>query len=144
MYINENTLGTFILHSDIRYECWKEGKELPGVLTDEFLAEIGYHLVAKKPTEFNPITQQLVSLEITKNEDGVWEQRYRVDELDAATIANNQNIAKVEKVSAIETTINNGNMKIISSILENDTAAIEAWKIKVIELKTQIQSIEQE
>jgi hypothetical protein len=136
MYINENTRGTFILHADIRYECWKEGKELPGILTDEFLAENGYHLVKQIPTEYDPITQKLVPLEITKNESGVWEQHFRVDALDDATIANNRNIESVQKEEAIKNTINLGNMEIISAILENDTAAIEAWKTKVAQLRS--------
>jgi hypothetical protein len=33
---------------------------------------------------------------------------------------------------------------IISAVLANDTAAIDAWKAKAAELQAQIQSIEQE
>lgn len=136
MYINENTRGTFILHTDIRYECWKEGKELPGILTDAFLAEIGYPLVKQIPTEYDPITQKLVPLEVVKNASGVWEQRYRVDTLDDATIANNRNIESVQKTEAIKNTINLGNLEIINAMLENDTAAIETWKTEVARLRS--------
>lgn len=143
MYINENTRGTFILHADIRYECWKDGKELPGILTDEILAENGYHLVKSIPIEYDPITQKLVPLEITKNELEVWEQRYRVDTLDTATILNNINKNKVEKIARIKEEITIGNLDIISAILNNDTSAIDAWKAKIFELQAQIQSLEQ-
>ena len=144
MYINENTRGTFILHTDIRYECWKENKELPGILTDEVLAANGYYPVVDIPTEYDRITQKLVPLEVIKNASGVWEQRYRVDELDAATISNNRNINKVERIEWNKELILRGNVNIISAVLTNDTAAIDAWKAKAAELQAQIQSIEQE
>jgi len=144
MYINENTHGTFALHSDIRYECWKENKELPGILTDEVLAANGYHLVTQIPIDYDRITQKLVPLAIIKNESGTWEQRYRVDELDEITIANNRNQNKVERISNINGIILDGNINIISAVLENDTTAIDAWKAKVVELQSQIQSIQQE
>lgn len=136
MYINENTRGTFILHTDIRYECWKENKELPGILTDEVLAANGYYPVVDIPTEHDRITQKLVPLEVIKNESGVWEQRYRVDTLDDAIIANNRNIANIQRIEEIKNTINLGNLEIINAMLENDTAAIEAWKIKVAQLRS--------
>ena len=144
MYINENTHGTFALHSDIRYECWKENKELPGILTDEVLAANGYHLVTQIPIDYNRITQKLVPLAIIKNEAGTWEQQYRVEELDEITIANNRNQNKVERISYINGIILNGNVNIIDAVLENDTTAIDAWKARVVELRAQIQSIEQE
>lgn len=144
MYINENTRGTFILHTDIRYECWKENKELPGILTDEVLAANGYYPVVDIPTEHDRITQKLVPLEVIKNESGVWEQRYRVDELDAITISNNRNQDKVERVWFIKRKILDGNLDIIGAVLNNDTAAIDAWKVKAAELQAQIQTIEQE
>ena len=144
MYINENTRGTFILHADIRYECWKDGKELPGILTDEVLAANGYYPVVDIPTEYDRITQKLVPLEVIKNASGVWEQRYRVDELDAATISNNRNINKVERIEWNKELILRGNVNIISAVLANDTVAIDAWKAKAAELQAQIQSIEQE
>jgi hypothetical protein len=37
-----------------------------------------------------------------------------------------------------------GNVNIIDAVLENDTTAIDAWKARVVELRAQIQSIEQE
>ena len=38
MWINEQTLGTFILHTDIRYECYKDNKLMPAILDDAILA----------------------------------------------------------------------------------------------------------
>ena len=91
MYINEITLGTFVLHADIRYEQSKEGNILPGVLTDEFLESIGYFAVKETTPNYDPLTQTIIARSPIKKEDE-WVQEFNVVELDPAIIANNQNI----------------------------------------------------
>lgn len=95
MWININTGGTFVLHADIRYELWKEGQEAPGVLTDEYLATVGYMPVKKIPVSYDPITQG-VSAQPPISNEGVWEQHFVTYDLDPATIANNQNIIEAQ------------------------------------------------
>jgi len=94
MYINENTLGTFVLHADIRYEQWKEGNELPGVLTDTFLESIGYFVVRDSKPSYDPMTQTLIARSPIKK-GGEWVQEFDIVELDPAIISNNQNILEV-------------------------------------------------
>lgn len=94
MWINVNTGGTFVLHADIRYELWKEGQEAPGVLTDEYLATVGYMPVKKIPVAYDPITQG-VSAQPPISNNGVWEQHFVAYDLDPATVANNRNIIEV-------------------------------------------------
>ncbi len=89
MWINVNTAGTFTLHADIRFECWKQGIELPGILTDDVLATVGYKPVTQVIPDYNPITQGLSALPPVSNE-GVWEQHFNVIELDPTVAANNQ------------------------------------------------------
>jgi hypothetical protein len=91
MWINVNTGGTFTLHADIRYELWKEGQEAPGVLTDEYLATVGYMPVTQIRPTYNPITQGLSAQPCISN-NGVWEQHFVVYDLDPAIAANNQSI----------------------------------------------------
>ena len=142
MYINEKTLGIFVLHTDIRYECWKEGKELPGILDDDFLAANGYALVTDVQPVFDPITQGLTPQAPVKGEDGKWTRGYDVVELDPAIIANNRNKILVERIYHIKNIIMDGNRHIITALLQNDTAAIDAWKIELVSLQAQLATLE--
>ena len=89
MWINEQTKAVFILHTDIRYELWKSGQEAPGVLTDEYLATVGYQPVTKVQTPYNPVTQELVAQLPTQNAEGKWEILQTKAPLDPAIVANN-------------------------------------------------------
>lgn len=137
MWINEQTQGVFKLHSDIRYECWKDGKELPGILTDEILADNGYAVINQIVPSFDWITQKLVEQAPVKGDNG-WTQSFNVVELDSTTIANNQNIVEVQRVSMINAQIAAGDLAIVSAILENNISDIDAWKTKRAELKAQL------
>lgn len=88
MWINVNTGGTFVLHADIRYELWKQGTELPGVLTDEVIAPHGYMPVTQVKPTYNPITHGLSAQPCISN-NGVWEQHFVPYALDPAIVANN-------------------------------------------------------
>ena len=88
MYINEATLGTFILHADIRYELWKNGEEAPGVLTPEYLDSKGYKLVTVVPQEYNRVTEKLVAQPPAKNANGQWEIQQIVVPEEPAMVAN--------------------------------------------------------
>jgi hypothetical protein len=137
MWINEQTQGVFNLHTDIRYECWKEGKQLPGILTDEILAENGYALVTQVPVPFDWITEKLVARPPVKSNTG-WTQTFDVIPLDAATIANNQNIVEVQRVEGIKAQLAKGNAEIIEAMLEGNQELIDAWKLKAAQLKAQL------
>jgi len=89
MWINVQTKGTFVLHTDIRYELWKSGQEAPGVLTDEYLATVGYQPITKVPAPYNPVTEELISQPPTQNADGQWEIVQVPAPLDPAIVANN-------------------------------------------------------
>jgi len=138
MWINEQTQGTFRLHTDIRYECWKEGKELPGILDDAILAANGYALVTEVIPTFDAITQGLTAQAPVKDSNGAWTIGYDVVALDPAIIANNQNIAEVNRISNITLQIRNGNQDVISAMLQNDTAKIDAWKVQLAALQAQL------
>lgn len=88
MWINEKTLGEFTLHADIRYELWKEGKEAPGMLTDAYLASVGYQPITKVYPTYDPIIQYLVP-QPSVLVDGVWTKNFNVQALDPAIVANN-------------------------------------------------------
>jgi hypothetical protein len=88
MWINEKTLGTFVLHGDIRHELWKSQIEAPGVLTDEYLASVGYKLVTQVHPTFNPITHS-AKPNVPVLENGTWVQYFAVEPLDPAIVANN-------------------------------------------------------
>lgn len=102
MWINVNTAGTFILHADIRFECWKSGIELPAVLSDEVLAQHGYMPVTQVVPHFDPITEGLAAMPPVSNE-GVWEQHFDVIQLDPIDVANNCSgaVAIPEKARAV-------------------------------------------
>jgi hypothetical protein len=137
MWINEQTKGVFILHTDIRYECWKDGKELPAILDDAILAENGYAVVTQVPVPYDRVTQKLVAQAPVKGDTG-WTQGFDVAELEAAEIANNRNIIEVQRVSRIRQEVQEGDLKAMRSFFDGDTAAVEAWKIKAAELLAQI------
>lgn len=88
MWINTITLGEFVLHADIRHELWKEGKEAPGVLTDEYLASVGYQVLTLVQPAFDPITQYLAP-RTGALINGEWEKHFDVIPLDPASVANN-------------------------------------------------------
>lgn len=88
MWINTTTLGEFVLHADIRYELWKSNTEAPGVLTDEYLASVGYQVLTPVYPAYDPITQGL-SPRPGALVNGVWEKHYTVIALDPAIVANN-------------------------------------------------------
>jgi len=137
MWINEQTQGVFTLHTDIRYECWKEGKQLPGILTDEILAENGYALVTQVPVPFDWITEKLVARPPVKGDTG-WTQTFDVVPLEAAIIANNRNIVEVQRVQGIKAQLAKGNAEIIEAMLEGNQELIDAWKLKAAQLKAQL------
>lgn len=95
MWINKETLGEFTLHADIRYELWKQGKEAPGVLTDEYLAANGYPVLVPIRPEYDPITHYLAPRTGTLV-NGVWEKHYDVIPLDPAIVANNLSIIEAQ------------------------------------------------
>jgi hypothetical protein len=137
MWINEQTQGIFTLHTDIRYECWKEGKQLPGILTDEILAENGYALVTQVPVPFDWITEKLVARSPVKGDAG-WTQTFDVVPLEAAIIANNRNIVEVQRIESIKAELAKGNAEIIEAMLEGNQELIDAWKLKAAQLKAQL------
>jgi hypothetical protein len=137
MWINEQTQGVFTLHTDIRYECWKEGKQLPGILTDEILAENGYALVTQVPVPFDWITEKLVARPPVKGDTG-WTQTFDVVPLEPAIIANNRNIVEVQRVEGIKAQLARGNAEIIEAMLEGNQELIDAWKLKAAQLKAQL------
>lgn len=95
MWINENTLGIFSLHTDIRYEAWKSNTFLPAFLTDEVLSEYGYQVIEEDIPLYDRNYQKAVPSETPIKENGTWKIKYTLVDLDAATIANNLNIATV-------------------------------------------------
>lgn len=137
MWINEQTQGVFVLHTDIRYELWKSGQEAPAVLTDEYLASVGYAVVTQVPVPFDWITQKLVAQPPIKGDTG-WTQGFDVVALDPAIIANNQNIIEAQRVSGIKAQLAAGDASVIRAILEGDTVRIDAWKVKAAELRAQL------
>jgi hypothetical protein len=137
MWINEQTQGIFTLHADIRYECWKEGKQLPGILTDEVLAQNGYALVTQVPVSFDWVTEKLVPRPPVKGDTG-WTQTFDVVPLEPAIIANNQNIVEVQRVEGIKAQLAKGNVEIIEAIIEGNQELIDAWKLKAAQLKAQL------
>ena len=139
MWINEQTLGTFVLHTDIRYECWKKGIELPAILTDEVLAENGYAVVNRIYADFDEITQKLQPKTPVKTDSG-WVVEYEAVGLDPAIIENNRAYEEVKRKLKIIDQLNAGDVKVIRYILDNDTAKIEEWKLKAAELRSQLQS----
>ena len=138
MWINEQTQGTFRQHTDIRYECWKDGKELPGILDDAILAANGYALITEVFPTYDKITQGLTSQAPVKGEDGKWTLGYSVVELDPAIVTNNRNAAELERIAVINMKIFVGNQEAITAMLQNDTAKLDAWKIKLAELQAQL------
>lgn len=138
MWINEQTKGVFVLHTDIRYECWKDGKELPGVLDDATLAANGYAIVTQVEPTYDPVTQGLVAQAPIKSEDGAWTIGYNVFALDPAIIENNKAVIENNRVRSIEEKIRRGNQDIISAIIQNDTLKIDDWKIKLAELQAKL------
>ena len=142
MWINEQTLGMFILHSDIRYECWKDGKELPGILDDAILAANGYAVVTQVKPTYDEITQGLTAQAPVKGEDGKWTLGYDVVELDPAIAANNRNKDLAMRIQSLRLGIYEGNQLIVSAMLQNDTAKIDAWKIELVSLQAQLAALE--
>ena len=140
MWINEKTLGVFILHADIRYECWKEGNVLPGVLDDEILAQHGYALLTQNKPAFDPVTQKLQPSSPIKTEFG-WTQDFYIVSLDDVTIANNKNQKTVEKIQSIEGQISYGYIQAARYLVDGDTVKLEEWKVKVNELKLEMEAL---
>ena len=99
MWINTTTLGEFVLHSDIRYELWKENQEAPAVLTDEYLASVGYAVLTPVYPTFDPITQRLAP-RTGALENGVWVKHFDVIPLGPEQVDINQQI-EAERVAQI-------------------------------------------
>lgn len=137
MWINTITLGEFALHADIRHELWKSNIEAPGVLTDEYLASVGYQVLTPIYPIYDPITERIAP-RTGELVDGVWVKNFDVIPLDAATILNNRNIVEVQRVASIHAQLDEGDKKIIRAILEGDQARIEAWKTLSAELRSQL------
>jgi hypothetical protein len=137
MWINEQTLGTFVLHTDIRYECWKQEIELPAILTDEVLAQNGYAVVNQIYADFDEITQKLQPKAPVKTDSG-WVVEYEAVGLDPTIIENNRAYEEVKRKLKIIDQLNAGDVKVIRYMLANDTAKIEEWKLKAAELRSQL------
>jgi hypothetical protein len=142
MWINEQTQGIFVLHTDIRYECWKDGKELPGVLDDAILAANGYAVVTEVKPTFDPITQELVRQAPIKGEDGAWTLGYIAIELDPAIITNNRNVAEAQRLYDLERQLAFLDMKKIKAltdaILLGDTTKLIALEEEAKIIRTEI------
>lgn len=128
MWINEQTLGEFVLHADIRYELWKAGKEAPGVLTDEYLAANGYPVLTPVQPPYDPMVERLAPRTGSKNGDK-WEKHFDVIPLDAATIANNQNIKAVQEQSVVLAQLQQIDIKSIRALREYVAAQSNAPQI---------------
>lgn len=116
MWINEKTLGIFILHSDIRYELWKEGKEAPAILEDAWLAANGYPtLTPVKPT-FDPITHKAVPLSPEKSSQGEWILPHVLEALDPIIVANNQQAQAIHARSIIEWRLKDIDMRAVRAM----------------------------
>lgn len=137
MWINEQTKGVFVLHTDIRYELWKSRQEAPGILTDEYLATVGYAVVTQVPVPFDWITQKLVAQAPVEGDTG-WTMGFDVVALDPAIVINNQNMVEAQRVGGIKAQLAAGDTSIIRAILEGDTVRIDAWKVKAAELRAQL------
>jgi hypothetical protein len=138
MYINEKTKGTFDLHSDIRYEQWKEGNELPGVLTDEFLASIGYHAVTQVIPTHDWMTHGTSPNAPIKNEAGVWECSHNVIPLDPTIVLNNRNYVEVVRVDKINAKIREIDIRTIRYFREGDTVKLAALDAEIAALEAQL------
>ena len=125
---------------DARFECWKKDIQLPGILTDEILAENGYAIIKQIQPEFDPVTQKIVARAPEKTEQG-WILNYDVVALDSITISNNQNRKTVETIGNIRMQITQGDMNAVRFFMENDLAKFEEWKLKEIELKARIEEL---
>ena len=89
MWINTNTGGLFELHSDIRYECWKESIQLPGVLTDEVLKAYGYYPVREDKPAYDMITHKLFP-RAPELVDGEWVRGWNIVALPAERVEINR------------------------------------------------------
>ena len=138
MWVNEKTGGVFVLHSDIRYECWKEHIELPGILTDEVLAGVGYQPVCQRSVSYDPITQGITALPPAKNEQDLWEQHFSIYELDPAIVANNQNIAESTRKSQIHMQMQMLDAKSIRALRENDQDRLDIIEAQIAHLRGQL------
>jgi hypothetical protein len=134
MWINTNTLGVFNLHSDIRYECWKEKVELPGVLTDEVLAQYGYAVVERTQPVYDDITQGIRALTPVLA-DGVWAQQWEVYALDPAIVLNNQNALAARERSGKMQQLMLLDSKTIRALREGNTERIAALEIEAIAIR---------
>lgn len=138
MWVNEKTLGTFFLHTDIRYEMWKEGKEAPGIITNEFLEANGYPTLTKIIPDFDPLRQDVRPLTPIKNADGKWELPHEVFELDPALVANNLNIKEVQRVADIKGRLQALDIKSVRALREGDQARIDALEAEAAALRAQL------
>lgn len=137
MWINTTTLGEFNLHADIRYELWKEGKEAPGVLTDEYLASAGYQVLTPVYPTYDQITQYLAP-RTGALINGVWEKHFDVLALDAAIVANNQAQIEVQRKVGVQSQLDLGDKKIMRAVLEGDQTRIDTWKAQATTLRAQL------
>jgi len=87
MWINTTTLGEFVLHADIRHELWKSGKEAPGVLTNEYLASVGYAVLTPEKPDYDS-TAEYLSPRGSSLVNEVWVKQYDVKCLDPVIVAN--------------------------------------------------------
>lgn len=137
MWINVNTGGTFALHADIRYECWKSGIELPGILTNEVLEPYGYMPFTQVKPEYDPVTQG-ISAQPPISNDGVWEQHFEVFELDPATVANNQEIVEVQRIASVKGQLAALDIKSVRAMREGNHAMLRELELEAIELRAMI------
>lgn len=137
MWINTTTLGEFVLHADIRYELWKSGKEAPAVLTDEYLASVGYAVLTPVYPAYDPITRYLAP-RTGALVNGVWEKHYDVLALDPAIVLNNQNQQAAQAQNAILAQLQANDIKIIRALVEGDQPRIDAHKAAQAALRTKI------
>lgn len=142
MWIHEEQDGVFITHTNIlniRKECLAKGIELPTMLTDDILAQHGYEVVNPVYPNYDKISEKIIP-RIPVKVDTSWIQEFDIEQLTEQEIINNTKIAKLSQIEDIKQQLNDGDLKIIRAILDNDLERIEEWKVRATELRTQLQS----
>jgi hypothetical protein len=141
MWIQEETPGVFITHHNIlniRKECLSKGIDLPEVLTDEILAEQGYLVVRPIYPNYNKISEKLIPQIPVKLDGTSWIQEFTIEPASEQEIINNTKIAELSRIADIKQQLNEGDLKIVRAILENDLERIEEWKLRAAELRAQL------
>jgi len=94
MWVNPITKQVFKLHSDIRFELYEQGKQLPAILNDEILAANGYPKLTQIIPAYDPITHGVFAHEPELNAEGQWIEQWEVVMLPPEAIAANRAMAE--------------------------------------------------